>query len=357
MDTIFQIVLVTSFLIHGILKSLVIGGVPILMLTYYRGRYGGAHDYYRSLAQGMSQLAPMTMGLAVAFGLLAWTIIRMQYEWELTPFFDSNIGGWIVFLMLLLIGFWGVVAIKRYGQDDTGSHWAIGGVVTCCMMAIAGIFVTSHIEMLSPTTSPNIQSAGVINAQDVATFWPRFLHVVFSGFAITGIVLTIYGSLRPQCPEDHALDPAPYDIRLVRYGVGWVLGGTVPQVVVGPWFMLALPSDVRFHLVDGTTVVSLIFFMSLTLTLLSLVLLNSSLLVPQKRGLVWGGVGSLVLTTVFMVLVREEVRKVGMISQGVSVGLGELSWIVVISVVAIMGTGLYLGGRYVTLTGNQIESG
>ena len=113
--------------------------------------------------------------------------------------------------------------------------------------------------------------------------------------------------------------------------------------------MLALPASIRLHLIEGTSVVSLIFFLSLTLTLLSLVLLNSSLMIPHKRGLVWGGVGSLILTTVFMVLIREEVRKVWMRSLGEQVHVAPLSWSVVIGVVGIVGVGLYLGGRYVTL--------
>lgn len=349
MDTFIQIILVTSFLIHAVFKNLVIGGIPILMLTHYRGRYGSGNDYYHTLAKGMGTSAPIILSLAIVFGLVAWAILSMQYEWTLTPIFGSVSGGWILLLILLLLGFWGVHAIKGDGQGRTGSYFAIGSLVTCCMIAITGMFVTSHIDMLTQSAAVETLPADVMAVEDDSTLWPRFFHAVFSGLAITGMALTIYGSLRPQCQEDRAVDPAPYDIRLVRYGAGWVLGGTVPQVVVGPWFMLALPSDVRFHLVDGTNVVSLIFFLSLTLTLLSLVLLNSSLLVPQKRGLVWGGVGCLVLTTIFMVLVREEVRKVWMISQGYDVGIGELSWIVVISVVVIMCAGLYLIGRYVTL--------
>ena len=348
MDTVTQIVLVTSFLIHGVLKNLVMGGIPILMATYYRGTCGEGNTYYRGLAKGMSRLAPMIVILTVVFGLVAWAIVRMQYDWQLMTMFGSVAFGWMSLMILLLIAFWGVVKLTRHYQETSGNQWVLGSIVTCCMIAIAGIFVSSHIEMFT-LSSPSILPAGVTLVEDAPTFWPRFLHVVFSGLALTGIALAIYGSLRPQCQEDRRVDPAPYDIRLVRYGVGWVLGGTVPQVVVGPWFLLALPSEVRFHLVDGTSVVSLIFFVSLTLTLLSLVLLNSSLMIPQKRGLVWGGIGSVILTTIFMVLVREEVRKVWMTSLGRTVLIGELSWIVVISVVLIMFVGLFIGGRYVTL--------
>ncbi len=350
MDTFIQIVLVTSFLIHGLLKNLVIGGVPIIILAYYRSTQGEANAYYRSLARGLSSLAPITMGLAMVFGLMVWGIVQANYSWSMVSLFGSVTFGWIVCATLLLMGFWGVRHLMRNQQDGENPPWAMGTLVTLCLLAITGMFVMSHVDMLTLTVSAKTVGSGT------STLWPRYFHTVFSGLAITGLALTLYGSLRPQCQEDHEVDPAPYDIRLVRYGVGWMLGGTVPQVVVGPWFLLALPSDVRFHLIDGTSAVSIIFFVSLTLTLLALVLLNSSLMVPQKRGLVWGGTGSLILTTVFMVMIREEVRKLWLTTHGIPSSVGELSWIVVISVLAIMAVGLFLGGRYVKLTYNNMAT-
>jgi len=339
-----------SFLIHGVLKNLVIGGIPILMMTYYRGTSGDGNAYYLRLAKSMNTLAPMTFGLAVVFGLIVWGGVHIQYDWTLSPLLDSVTFGWSVLVALLLIGFWGIVRMSRIDHDSSKSQWALGGLVMFSLGAITALFVTSHVEMLALPSIAESAVASEANESMNSTIWPRFFHSIFSGIAITGLALTIYGSLQPPCREDSEIGPAPYDTRLVRYGVGWALGGTVPQVVVGPWFLLALPADVRFHLVDGTTVVSLIFFVSLTLTLLSLVLLNSSLMIPHKRGLVWGGVGSLILTIVCMVLVREEVRKVWMSANGHRAELGELTWFVVISVVGIMGVGLYLGGRYVTLS-------
>ncbi|WP_447971161.1 hypothetical protein [Nitrospira sp. M1] len=350
MDTLIQIVLVVSFLIHSVLKNLVIGGIPILMMTYYRGTSGNGARYYVALAKGMCQLAPKIFGLAVAFGIVLWGSVWLQYDWTLSPLLGSVTVGWIVLVILLLVGFWGVMSVSRNYQGDSGNQWALGSLVILCMVGITGLFVSSHIGMFDFLRSAETLFTDQARVGRGATIWPRFFHSMFSGIAITGMALTIYGSLRPQCREDYQVDPAPYDTRLVRYGVGWVLGGTVPQVVVGPWFLLALPSDVRFHLVDGTSVVSLIFFVSLTLTLLSLVLLNSSLMIPQKRGLVWGGVGSLIVTMVCMVLIREEVRKIWMTLNGEPTHLGELSWLVVSSVMGIMGVGLYLGGRYVTLS-------
>ena len=101
----------------------------------------------------------------------------------------------------------------------------------------------------------------------------------------------------------------PYDINTTRYGIAWTLAGTLPQIAVGPWLLMTLPQGVRDGLVDGGSLSSLVFFLSLTFALLALVLLNAALMVPHVRGLVWSGIGSLILTVVLMLVVRGEVRK------------------------------------------------
>ena len=354
MDTFLQILQAISFLCHGLLKNLALGGPPILMMMYYRSTNGDAQAYYRILAQEMARLMPIVLGLAGAFGFGTWAIVRFQYEWTLLPIWGSSTISWLGLLVLLVLGFGGMVWLSGSHAEASRRRWLIAGLVLSCMLAIAGLFVSSHLHMPIVDSSVRLGDGRTKIATILPTYWPRFLHVVCSGFAITGMTLAIYGSLKPQCREDHQREPAPYDTRLVRYGVGWALAGTVPQVVIGPWFMLSLPASLRLHLIEGTSVVSLIFFLSLTLTLLSLVLLNSSLMIPHKRGLVWGGVGSLILTTVFMVLIREEVRKVWMNSLGQSMNSPPLSWPVVIVVLGIVGVGLYLGGRYVTLRHNAV---
>ena len=98
------------------------------MMTYYRGRYGGGNDYYRSLAKRHEHVgSDHDESLLVVFGLVSWAIVRMQYEWKLTPIIGSVTRGWMVLLTLLLIGSLGRGQNEtRCSQVDSGSHWVIG---------------------------------------------------------------------------------------------------------------------------------------------------------------------------------------------------------------------------------------
>ena len=87
---------------------------------------------------------------------------------------------------------------------------------------------------------------------------------------------------------------------LFDMGVGWILSGLVPQILVGPWLFLLLQSRPQAALIEGTSLTSIIFFVSLTTALLALVLLNASFMAPHVKGLVLGGLGNVAITLVLM---------------------------------------------------------
>ena len=94
------------------------------------------------------------------------------------------------------------------------------------------------------------------------------------------------------------------------------MAGMVPQMLIGPWLLWSLPDHVREPLVNGGNDASLTFFISLTLALLALVLLNATVVAPQYRWLAVGGVGCLAATFATMAIVRDYVRYYWLLSTG-----------------------------------------
>ena len=137
---------------------------------------------------------------------------------------------------------------------------------------------------------------------------PKFFHLVFSSLAIGGMVIVGLGLSGWSRWQDREGTKAPFSMsdnsQTIRYGVGWILSGLVPQILIGPWLFLVLGEGERLQLIDGTSLTSAIFFVSLTAALLALVLLNASFMVPHVTGLVWGGIISSMITLVLMGVVR-----------------------------------------------------
>jgi len=134
-----------------------------------------------------------------------------------------------------------------------------------------------------------------------------------------------------------------YATWVTRYGVAWMLTGTLPQIVMGPWLLLSLPVFVRADLISGQSLGSFAFFAALTFALLSLVLLNAALMVPDVKGLAIGGTLGLVVTVCLMVVVRHAVRVSWLSQQYDSAALstqGQWDVFYMVSTALLLGLGL-----------------
>ena len=77
------------------------------------------------LAREMARLMPIVLGLAGAFGLGAWAIVRLQYEWTLLPIWGSSMISWLGLLVLLVIGFGGMVWLRGSHTETSRHRWGI----------------------------------------------------------------------------------------------------------------------------------------------------------------------------------------------------------------------------------------
>lgn len=175
--------------------------------------------------------------------------------------------------------------------------------------------------------------------------WPRLIpksfHLLFSALVTGGMVVAFLGifgmftSWPDQGPTDSESNGTSPNI--IRYGAGWILSGLVPQMLIGPWLFLLLKNGPQTALIEGTSLTSIIFFVSLTTALLALVLLNASFMVPHVKGLVWGGLGNVLITLVLMGIVRYETFAATLSSQRIPLAIGELTGWHVLSVFVLMG--------------------
>jgi cytochrome c len=335
LNDVYEILLILSVLVHLYFSSLLLGGFPMMVMTTRLGaRDGQAH--LRDLGLKMSRVGPRVMVLAISLGLLLGLVLYGKYGRHVIHNLDAFWIGYGLLLILIVLAFWGIYVFKTrmsWITQNSSTHVMMSGGIIVCLLGMTFLFVSSHIMTLHPDYSESVVQEGLLASLSLPTVWPRFFHIVLGSVAATGMVITLYGTLRPchgkeqEIPKGSSIPP--FDVQITRYGVGWTLAGTLPQIVVGPWLLLSLPDEVRMRLVDGASLSSLVFFVSLTLALLALVLLNASLMVPHVRGLVWTGLGSLFLTIVLMVMVREEVRKAWMPSFAAADTFQELSLAVV----------------------------
>ena len=170
---------------------------------------------------------------------------------------------------------------------------------------------------------------------------PKSLHLLFSALATGGLIIAVLGMqgtlTSGDVHEPHSSRTMSPPSSLIRYGAGWMLSGLVTQMLIGPWLFLLLPGTPQMALIEGTSLTSLLFFASLTTALLALVFLNASFMAPHVKGLVWAGLGNVLMTLVLMGIVRYEAFGATLFSHGIPFVIADLTGWQVVSVFVLLG--------------------
>jgi len=306
--------LVFTFLLHAVFMNLVLGGTPIMVVSDWMGSRAG-NDRFRRLALTMASVAPTVLNLTVVLGIVPVFFLYLLYGQFFYPAASLFGNGWIALIGVLLLAYCGLHAYKHWRgwlSNRPRIHLMIGGISAVLFLGIALVFVTLSVLMLNPGEWRAVQAEGFLWAVRLPSVIPRYFHMVMASVAGIGILLVLYGAALGSRWGSPPAAPWPsdpdYPQWVMRYGVIWALIGTLLQIVIGPWLLLTLPEPVLVALVNAGNPGAIVFFVSLTFGLLGLVLLNAALMVPRARGFALTGVGSLMVTTVLMVVVRDRVR-------------------------------------------------
>ncbi len=250
------------------------------------------------------------------------------------PWCYEEICGYLVALALL----W---HIQRQVRQQQIPSLIIMGCVTALFFMVALLWIGRWDVMANAGQVPGGWFVGGPALWEWSRMIPKSFHLLFSTLVTGGMVvafLGIFGTLRSPSgkrPEDSQSNRTSPN--MIRYGVGWILSGLVPQMLIGPWLFLLLNNGPQAAFIEGTSLTSIIFFVSLTTALLALVFLNASFMVPHVKGLVLCGLANVVITLVLMGIVRYETFAATLSSQRIPFAIGELTGWHVLSVFVLMG--------------------
>ena len=236
-------------------------------------------------------------------------------------------------------------------QHQVRQQWKPSGLMMSCvtLLFLGGAFL--WIGRWDAMVNVGLVPGGWFLTSSTPWEWarliPKSFHLLFSAMVTGGVVVAGLGLLgtlalgsKPRSKDYDTMRSSP---DLIRYGVGWILSGLVPQMLIGPWLFLLLENRPQMALIEGTSLMSLVFFVSLTAALLALVLLNASFMAPHVKGLVWGGLGNVVIALVLMGIIRYEIVGATLFAQNIPFAMAQLSGWHLLSVFVLLGLlGVYL---------------
>jgi hypothetical protein len=298
---VFKLLLDVTFVLHIVAMNMLLGSGLLALWAKIRSvRDPYSPRIFNELAKVLPVLLPATITLGVA-PLLFVQVLYGQF------FYSSSIvmgWPWFLVLVLLTVAYYGFyfASFKKPGRPKTAA-WAV--TVSLVLTVAIGFIYTNNVTLSMTPDAWHAKyfadPAGWNLNLGEPTLAPRFLHFFFAALAVGGLFLALRGILRRKDDPDYA----HYRIRL---GGKTFMYATMAQIVVGIWFLLALPRDQRLFFMGDSVTATLCLVIGIAGAVAGIMVISNALRRPDSNAGLYSGMGLTVLAIVFMAISRDLLR-------------------------------------------------
>ena len=282
---VFEILGVLLFMLHILFVNVVLGG-SLLAFFSKAPRDSG-------LTGAIFKKIPSTLALGVTLGIAPLLFLQVLYGHLIYSSSVLMAFYWLLIIPLLIIAYYGTYIHARSGVRWLGKM-AIG-VAALIFLYIAFIYTNNMTLMLQPEKWPAYytnRSGTILNLSD-PTLWPRYLHFVIASVAVAGLFSSLVWQIRTKKGVPGAGEEVKKGLRIFAIA-------TSVQVIIGIWFLIALPRDFMLAFMGGNLLYTILLVLGIILAIGALVL--------AFLGRFWPTFWHLIALTLVMVLNRLAVR-------------------------------------------------
>jgi len=285
--------LLLTFFLHVVTMNFAFGGSVIALVSKLRAK---PEDDAGRLARQLRGMLPVLVAFTITLGVAALLFVQVLYGPML--YSSSILLGmpWMAVIPLLIAGYYAFYWSTL--RDSRMAMW-IGTII----LAVIAFTLTNNMTlMLTPerwTGFYRASMAGIHFNLGDASIFPRYLHMVLGALAMGGLLVAILG-LRER--------DAQHKQWLLRQGGMWFTGATVFNVLVGFWFLAALPRAVAAVLLGKSAGAAILVGASVILAFIAIIELLLAANAGPKTGPALIGITCALITMALMVLVRDRVR-------------------------------------------------
>lgn len=289
---IFEFLDIFTFIIHILFVNVVVGGSILMLYSHLKGE---KPEPGTTLHGPIVNKIPSALALAINFGVAPLLFVQVIYG---NLIYSSSIlmaWYWILVIPLLIIAYYGVYIHAR--KTDVSKNLAVAALTVSVLifLYIMFVYVNNMTLMLHPEKwSAYFQNrAGTILNTGNPTLFPRFLHFIFASIAVAALFSSIVWYFRRKNNADSA-------DKKIKTGLKIFAVATSVQVIIGLWFVIALPKNIMLALMGENLLYTLIF--------LAGICAGIAVIITAFTGKLSHTVILLVLTVVFMIINRANLR-------------------------------------------------
>jgi hypothetical protein len=291
---VFEFLDIFTFIIHLLFMNVVVGGCLIALFSRLKGSDLPLNE---SLHGSFVNKIPSILALTITFGVAPLLFIQVLYG---NFIYSSSIlmaVYWILVIPMLIIAYYGVYIHARKYVTSRNLSIAVLAVSFVILIYIMMIYVNNMTLMLHPEKWDAYfsQRGGTILNMGDPIFFPRFLHFLTAAVAVGGLFGAIVWYIRGKRNTN-----TPGADEKVKKGLKIFSIATAVQVVIGIWFLIALPREIMLKFMGGDILYTIIFLFGFAAGI--------AILITGFLGKLVTTTVLLVATVVLMVINRANMR-------------------------------------------------
>ncbi len=265
-----NLLLVFTFILHIVAMNFLVGGLMMLTVSSFRGRRDLQHrEFTRRAAHAM----PPVVAFTITRGVAPLLFLQLVYG---QLFYTSSLlmaWSWLAVVFFVLLGYYGVYWFNLQ-HDELGARasWVILAT-TVLFLFVAFIFSRNMTLMLQPQDFYALylrHEVGSVLGPVTTLGLARLLHYLVGAAAVAGLgVALLARAWRAEVPELATWARA--------YGVRWFMAGTGVEFLVGLWFLLNLPQDIRAMFLGRDRLATALLVLAVALAMLAMLAARKSL--------------------------------------------------------------------------------
>lgn len=290
---------VFTLTLHLLAMNLLVGGTALMALAARRAKNDPmASRMFARLARAL----PVTMSLTITLGVAPLLFVQVIYG---QAFYSASVlmaWPWLAIVPLLMVAYYGLYACQFRPDWLARYVTPVAWLSALCILVIGFLFSNSWTLMLAPKVWPALYGSGIsglrLNLGD-PSLAPRYLHFLVGGMAAAGLGILFLGRLSRG-------DDSELADRMADTGRRWFLIATGLQIIIGLWFLFALPDRVRNSFIGGNVVDTTVLTLGIVLALIAMPLVRRR---PGAASILTG------LAIFLMVGVRHRVRQISLLPE------------------------------------------
>ncbi len=249
---VFKLLLIVTFFLHITAMNCMLGGAGLALFARWRGRTSA---YGSRIFLDIAKKVPTLLAATITLGIAPLLFVQVLYGQYIYTSSIVMAWPWFLVILLLMFAYYGFYFVAHKGEKKP----AAAGKVMLFSIALCLIigFIYSNNFTLSQTPATWAQkylanpTGWNLNLAE-PTLIPRYLHFMVSAVAVGGLLLVMVAWANWKRDEEYAK-------AIFHLGGKAFLYATMAQYLVGSWFLMSLPREMRLLFMGDNPLATALF--------------------------------------------------------------------------------------------------